>query len=166
MLSSSIYAMIKLSKTSSPQKLFVYDCVTLYLINNENNWNELLFRMHFCLRSQLSWKFLNSCNWACKDWTYPLCLEHTPGTGEELCHLNTHLLDSEGQTQKCQGLFVSCSQERIWIKQNSKKKYRGSIWGRCYNVDSECEEWRSHCYDGWGRYTYPTPKPLKKFLKC
>ena len=30
MLSSSLYAMIKLSKTSSPQKLFDYDCVTLY----------------------------------------------------------------------------------------------------------------------------------------
>ena len=30
MLSSSLYAMLKLSKTSSPQKLFDNDCVTLY----------------------------------------------------------------------------------------------------------------------------------------
>ena len=33
MLSSSIYAILKKSKTSSPQKLFDYDCVTLYHIN-------------------------------------------------------------------------------------------------------------------------------------
>ena len=33
MLSVSIYAMIKLSKTPSPQKLFDYDCVTLYHMN-------------------------------------------------------------------------------------------------------------------------------------
>ena len=32
MLSSSLYAMIKLSKKSSPQKLFDYDCVTLYVL--------------------------------------------------------------------------------------------------------------------------------------
>ena len=31
MLSSSLFAMIKMSKTSSPQKLFDYDCVTLYV---------------------------------------------------------------------------------------------------------------------------------------
>ena len=31
MLSSSQYAMVKLSKTSSTQKLFDYDCVTLYV---------------------------------------------------------------------------------------------------------------------------------------
>ena len=30
MLSSSLDALLKLSKTSSPQKLFDYDCVTLY----------------------------------------------------------------------------------------------------------------------------------------
>ena len=30
MLSSSLVALLKLSKTSSPQKLFDYDCVTLY----------------------------------------------------------------------------------------------------------------------------------------
>ena len=30
MLSSCLYAMIKLAKTSYPQKLFDYDCVTLY----------------------------------------------------------------------------------------------------------------------------------------
>ena len=29
-LLSSLYTMIKLSKTSTPQKLFDYDCVTLY----------------------------------------------------------------------------------------------------------------------------------------
>ena len=31
MLSSSLDALLKVSKTSSPQKLFDYDCVTLYL---------------------------------------------------------------------------------------------------------------------------------------
>ena len=31
MLSSSLYAMLKLSKTTSPNKLFDYDCVTLYM---------------------------------------------------------------------------------------------------------------------------------------
>ena len=31
MLSSSLYAMLKLSKKRSPQKLFGYDCITLYL---------------------------------------------------------------------------------------------------------------------------------------
>ena len=30
MLASSLHAMLKLSKTSSPQKLFDYDCVTVY----------------------------------------------------------------------------------------------------------------------------------------
>ena len=30
MLSLSLYGMLKLSKTISPQKLFVYDCITLY----------------------------------------------------------------------------------------------------------------------------------------
>ena len=34
MLSSSLYAMLKLSKTSSPQKLFNYGCVTLQLSVN------------------------------------------------------------------------------------------------------------------------------------
>ena len=33
MLSLSIFAMLKKSKTSSPQKLFDYDYVTLYNIN-------------------------------------------------------------------------------------------------------------------------------------
>ena len=33
MLSSSPYAMLKLSKTSSPQKLFDYACVTLYILD-------------------------------------------------------------------------------------------------------------------------------------
>ena len=31
MLSSSLYTMLKLSKTKSPQKLFQSDCITLYL---------------------------------------------------------------------------------------------------------------------------------------
>ena len=31
MMSSSLHTMLKLSKTSSPQKLFDYNCVTLYL---------------------------------------------------------------------------------------------------------------------------------------
>ena len=31
MLNSSLYTMLKLSKTSSLQKLFDYDCVTLYI---------------------------------------------------------------------------------------------------------------------------------------
>ena len=31
MLSSSLYTMLKLSKTTSPNKLFDYDCVTLYI---------------------------------------------------------------------------------------------------------------------------------------
>ena len=31
MLSSSIDKLLKVSKTTSPQKLFAYDCVTLYL---------------------------------------------------------------------------------------------------------------------------------------
>ena len=30
MLSSSLDALLKVSKTTSPQKLFAYDCVTLY----------------------------------------------------------------------------------------------------------------------------------------
>ena len=30
MLFSSLWAMLKLSKTTSPQKLFPYDCMTLY----------------------------------------------------------------------------------------------------------------------------------------
>ena len=33
MLSSSLDELLKLSKTSSPQKLFDYDCVTLYDLN-------------------------------------------------------------------------------------------------------------------------------------
>ena len=33
MRSSSLYAMLMLSKTSSPQKLFDYDCMTLYNIH-------------------------------------------------------------------------------------------------------------------------------------
>ena len=37
MLSSSLYAFIKLSKMTSPQKLFVYDCLTLYI----NQWFQL-----------------------------------------------------------------------------------------------------------------------------
>ena len=31
MLSSPLYAILKLSNTTSPQKLFAYDCMTLYL---------------------------------------------------------------------------------------------------------------------------------------
>ena len=31
--------MLKLSKTSSPQKLFDYDCVTLYTINTKLDYN-------------------------------------------------------------------------------------------------------------------------------
>ena len=30
MLSSSLVTLLKVSKTTSPQKLFAYDCVTLY----------------------------------------------------------------------------------------------------------------------------------------
>ena len=33
MLSSSLYAMLKLYKTAFPQKLFDYDCITLYMYN-------------------------------------------------------------------------------------------------------------------------------------
>ena len=32
MLSSSLDTLLKVSKTTSPQKLFAYDCVTLYLL--------------------------------------------------------------------------------------------------------------------------------------
>ena len=32
MLSSSLDTLLKLSKTTSPQKLFAYDCVTLYIV--------------------------------------------------------------------------------------------------------------------------------------
>ena len=34
MLSLSLYAMLKLSKTTSPQKLFDHDCITLYTFLN------------------------------------------------------------------------------------------------------------------------------------
>ena len=34
MLSSSLDALLKLSKTTSPSKLFDYDCATLYVIKN------------------------------------------------------------------------------------------------------------------------------------
>ena len=34
MLSSSWYTMLKLFKTSSPQKLLDYDCVTLYVVSH------------------------------------------------------------------------------------------------------------------------------------
>ena len=33
MLSSSIDELLKVSKTTSPQNLFAYDCVTLYVVN-------------------------------------------------------------------------------------------------------------------------------------
>ena len=33
MLSSSLHEFFKLSKTTSPQKLFAYDCVTLYRLS-------------------------------------------------------------------------------------------------------------------------------------
>ena len=32
MLSSSLFTMLKLSKTTSPNKLFDYDCITLYSV--------------------------------------------------------------------------------------------------------------------------------------
>ena len=32
MLSSSLDTLLKVSKTTSPKKLFTYDCVTLYLL--------------------------------------------------------------------------------------------------------------------------------------
>ena len=32
MLSSSLDTLLKVSKTTSPQKLFAFDCVTLYLV--------------------------------------------------------------------------------------------------------------------------------------
>ena len=33
MLSSSLDTLLKVSKTTSPQKLFAYDCLTLYVMN-------------------------------------------------------------------------------------------------------------------------------------
>ena len=39
MLSSSLDALLKLSKTSSPQKLFDYDCATLYQQKVDTNNN-------------------------------------------------------------------------------------------------------------------------------
>ena len=42
MLSSSLYTMLKLSKTTSPNKLFDYDCLTLYICKIQNviqPWN-------------------------------------------------------------------------------------------------------------------------------
>ena len=37
MLSSSLYTMLKLSKTTSPNKLFDYDCVALYHMEAETS---------------------------------------------------------------------------------------------------------------------------------
>ena len=34
MLSSSLDTLLKVSKTTYPQKLFAYDCVTLYMAND------------------------------------------------------------------------------------------------------------------------------------
>ena len=45
MLSSSLYAMTKLSKTSSPQKLFNYDCVSFF---TQINSNYLFFYVNPC----------------------------------------------------------------------------------------------------------------------
>ena len=41
MLISSLYTMLKLSNTTSPNKLFDYDCVTLYYIHSSYSINTL-----------------------------------------------------------------------------------------------------------------------------
>ena len=38
MLSSSLYTLLKVSKATCPQKLFAYDCVTLYINMNNSVW--------------------------------------------------------------------------------------------------------------------------------
>ena len=42
MLSSSVYAMLKLSKTTSPQKLYSFDCITLYSPNRTVGFRNIL----------------------------------------------------------------------------------------------------------------------------
>ena len=42
MLSSSLYAMIKLSKTTSPYKLFDNDCVMLYIKRKEKAAGQMI----------------------------------------------------------------------------------------------------------------------------
>ena len=44
MLSSSLYTMLKPSKTTSPKKLFDYDFVTLYIQCDEIKWEQVLQR--------------------------------------------------------------------------------------------------------------------------
>ena len=44
-LSSSLYTLLKLSKTTPPNKLFDYDCVTLYI---EINFLYLGWLIHYC----------------------------------------------------------------------------------------------------------------------
>ena len=47
MLSSSLDALLKLSKTSSPQKLFDYDCVTLYLVKSDLSSVHVYYSIHW-----------------------------------------------------------------------------------------------------------------------
>ena len=49
MLSSSLHTLLKVSKTTSPKKLFAYDCVTLYI---HVQFIHLQYTYIFCI----SWK--------------------------------------------------------------------------------------------------------------
>ena len=45
MLSSSLDTLLKVSKTTYPQKLFTYDCVTLYLIFLYTNLTRITYKL-------------------------------------------------------------------------------------------------------------------------
>ena len=59
MLSASLYTMIKLSKTTSPQKLFPSDCFTLYFKTRCQNlgWLRLMNTYHLDLRANVEYEF-------------------------------------------------------------------------------------------------------------
>ena len=57
MVSSSLNVLLKLTKTSSPQKLFDYDCVTLYIVSsNLLSCIHLFWRTWTNILLCISWK--------------------------------------------------------------------------------------------------------------
>ena len=57
MLSSSLDTLLKVSKTTSPQKLFAYDCVTLFSIFCSWLKKNVIFSNH--LKKKQNYKILN-----------------------------------------------------------------------------------------------------------
>ena len=53
MLSSSCNALLKLSKTTYPQKLFDYDCITLYIVINVY-FRSFLYKGNFFMKRSSS----------------------------------------------------------------------------------------------------------------